>query len=145
MATKQLPEAVKLRPDVVLIAVCANDVTHLTSTGEVRRSLTAAIDGLQAANPAVKIVLTGSPQMGSVPRFPQPARAIARLRAGQMNAMVAELASSRGVTFARIADETGPTFDAHPDLFAADKFHPPTAGYQVWTPVLNRAIDAALQ
>jgi acyl-CoA thioesterase-1 len=142
---KQLPRVVTLKPDVVLIAAGANDVTHLTSLGSIKSALIKTIDGLRAANPNVKIVLTGSPQMGSVPRFPEPVASIARARTKTVNAMFEKVATEKQVTFAHIARETGPTFDAHPELFAADKFHPTTAGYQVWIPVLNGALTGALQ
>ncbi|HEX8227352.1 MAG TPA: SGNH/GDSL hydrolase family protein [Candidatus Saccharimonadales bacterium] len=141
VAGQQASAAARLQPDIVLIAVCANDVTHLTPIPEVRSSLESAITTLRSANPAVRIILTGSPQMGSVPRFVQPAKALARHRTGRMNTMVTEAASTKQVTFAPIAAETGPIFDEHPEYFASDKFHPSTTGYNTWVPVLQKAID----
>ncbi|MEO7945060.1 MAG: SGNH/GDSL hydrolase family protein [Candidatus Saccharimonadales bacterium] len=140
---KQLAQAVALKPDVVLIAVGANDVTHLTSLKGIHLSLNEIIDALRAANPDVKIILTGSPQMGSVPRFPEPVASIARARTKSVNAVFEMVATEKQVTFAHIADKTGPIFDAHPELFAADKFHPTTTGYGVWIPVLNTAIASS--
>jgi lysophospholipase L1-like esterase len=143
VASMQLAKATVHKPDLVLIAVSANDVTHLTSIGSVQKSLTTTIDDLRQANSKVQIILTGSPDMGSVPRFAQPVRWYMGKRTVEINHMVAKLAKEKGVIFAPIAEKTGSTFRAHPELFAADKFHPNTQGYELWNPVIQGAIDAA--
>jgi lysophospholipase L1-like esterase len=140
----QLKDGIKHNPDVVLIVVGSNDVTHLTSKASVRSSISQAIDRLINSNCNVKIVITGSADMGAVPRIPQPLRFLAGVRAGQLNTMFVDLAKQKQVTFAPIAEKTGPIFRANPDLFAQDNFHPNTKGYDVWVPVLNRALDEAL-
>jgi lysophospholipase L1-like esterase len=118
VVTKQLPEAVDLRPDVVLIAVGANDVTHLTSLSTVRTSLQQILRALRTANPTVKVVLTGSPQMGSVARFPQPFKYYEKIRTGQVNSVISQVASSNHAVFAPIAAETGAAFAHNPRLYA---------------------------
>lgn len=141
---EQTEQAAALRPDVVLLAVGANDVTRLTSLDDLRSAMAKIIDKLHAANPAVEIIATGAPAMGSVPRFPWPVSAIAALRTKQVNEVIIELAKEKDITFAPIAAETGPIFSRHPELFAQDLFHPNTKGYNVWVPVLNKAITAAM-
>lgn len=140
----QLPKAVSVRPDVVLLSVTANDVTHMTSINSVRGDLMAVIDGLRSANPNVRIIFTGAPQMGSIPRFPEPIRSLARLRTAHMNTMARRLVQEQGITFAPIAEKTGPAFSRQPELFAADKFHPNEKGYALWTAVINEALGKAL-
>ncbi len=141
---EQIPDAVALRPRLVLIAAGANDVTHLTGTKEARRSLESAVARLRAANPDVRIVLTGSPDMGSIPRLPQPSRWLAGVRTEQFNSMVRSLCASANLTFAPIAEKTGPAFRRDRSLFAADNFHPNAKGYALWTPVITEALDVAL-
>jgi lysophospholipase L1-like esterase len=145
VAATQATNAGALKPDVALVAVGANDVTHLTRISTVRRGIADTIDRLRAANPDVKIVITGSPQMGSVPRFPQPSKLLARLRTNQLNRMAVVLATVKHVVFAPIAAKTGAIFDAHPEYYAADNFHPNAQGYALWTPVLNAALSQALR
>ena len=145
VAEQQVAKSADFKPDIAIVGVGANDVTHLTRIATVRQHLQATIKSLRAANPNVRIVLTGSPQMGSVPRFPQPAKALARLRTGQINRMVIDLARESKVTFAPIAARTGPEFDKHPEYFAADKFHPNSTGYALWTPVIADAVASAQQ
>lgn len=144
IAGKQIEQAVRFKPDLVLIAVGANDVTHLTGSGAVRANLSSAIASLRKINSNVGIILTGSPDMGSVPRFPQPVRWLAGVRTTTLNQTIQQLAAQHHVTFAPIAEKTGAAFRAHPNLFAADKFHPNTKGYLLWIPVLTTAIDQAL-
>jgi lysophospholipase L1-like esterase len=141
---KQLPQAAARRPDVVLIAVGANDVTHLTKNSAVYGALAVTIARLQAANSNVRIVLTGAPDMGAPPRLPQPLRWLAGRRTVSLNNKLQRLVHPPGVIFAPIAAKTGPAFRAHPkELFAADKFHPTAAGYRLWTPVLIDALQRA--
>jgi len=138
---KQLPKALAAKPDIVLIAVGANDVTHLTDTNSVVSSLGHVIDGLRQQNQAVEIVLTGSPDMGSVPRFAQPARWLAGERTKTLNDRIIALAHKKKAYFAPIAAQTGRQFRRHPELFAADKFHPTTEGYKLWTSVIIKTLQ----
>ena len=137
----QLPQAIALKPDVALVAVGANDVTHVTSNNSVVASLQSVIQQLRKANPHVYIVLTGSPDMGSPPRLPQPLRWIAGKRTVGLNKRIVTLAEKNHVTFAPIAVKTGPTFRKHPELFAQDHFHPNAQGYKLWTPVIIDALS----
>ncbi len=79
--------------------------------------------------------------MGSIPRFAQPLRRLAGTQTARVNAALAPVIVARHLTWARIADRTGPVFANDPTLFSADKFHPNARGYAVWVPVLNEAFD----
>ncbi len=140
----QVAAAAALKPDVVLVSAGANDVTKLTPTSTVTRNLAGITDQLIAANCNVKIVLTGSPDMGGARRFAQPLRWVAGLRSQQLNPKVRELAEARHLTFAPIAERTGPAFRSDPALLAADRFHPNARGYALWTEVLNPSLAEAL-
>lgn len=139
----QLPEAERLRPDVVLLSVGANDVTHLTRIRSMQADLGEIARRLRAASPAVRIVITGSPDVGSPPRVPRLLRGIASCRTKQVNRMFRREAGSLGLVFAEIARETGPLFRRDRSLFAADRFHPNERGYAVWAPVLDEALARA--
>lgn len=140
----QLPAAQGAKPDLVLISVGANDVTHLTRIASVRTSIVQIIEGLRAANPNVAIVLTGSPDMGAPPRVPRLLRPIAAWQTRRINRMFEAVARERKVTFAPIAAATGPLFRKDHSLFAEDRFHPNERGYATWLPTLNRALAEAL-
>ena len=89
--------------------------------------------------------LTGAPDMGAIPRFPQPLRWLAGIRTTAVNRPIQAVIQDKKLTFAPIAAKTGSVFRQNPGLFAADKFHPNSEGYQLWTPVINAALDEALQ
>jgi acyl-CoA thioesterase-1 len=139
--TDQLPRVRGLKPDVVLIAAGANDVAHFTSRSSVLLDLREIILAMRAANPRVRIVLTGSPQMGSVPRFPFPLNKLAQARTDYFNAGFDTLAAEQHVLRAQVAEETGPAFAADPTLFDEDQYHPNARGYLLWIRVLDEALD----
>ena len=140
----QLPRARDFKPDLVLLDVGANDVTHLTSSRSVRRDLEEIIRLILAANCEARIVVTGSPDMGSPPRIPFFLRGIAAIRARRINRIAKRAVSVHDLTFAPIAERTGPAFRRDRTLFAPDRFHPNARGYALWVPVLDEALDAAL-
>lgn len=143
VVASQLQKAQALKPDLVLIGVGANDVTHFTDNNSVKKSIEKVITELRSQNPDVKVVITGSPAMGSVPRFPWPVRQIMGSRSKRLNNVLLPLVDSQHIVFAPIAEKTGPIFSKDPTLFAADKFHPNARGYAVWVPVINDSLDEA--
>lgn len=140
----QLPAAVRNRPDVVLVAAGANDVTGLTRLGSVRADLEEIVDRLRAVRCDVAIAVTASPDVGAVPRLAQPLRAVAGWRTDQVNNAIGDVVRERGLVLAPIAARTGPLFRADRSLFAADDFHPSAAGYATWVPLIEAALDRAL-
>jgi acyl-CoA thioesterase I len=139
----QLPIAEALRPDIVLVSAGANDVTHLTSVRSMRADLHVIVSTLRAANTDVKIVITGSPDMGSPPRVPRLLRRLAAWRTKQVNRMFRSEAGAYDLEFAPIADVTGPLFRKDRSLFASDRFHPNDRGYATWNAVLNETLTQA--
>ena len=142
--TEQLPRADLAHADLVLVDAGANDVVHLTRTGAVGRDLERIVETLLKANCKMRIVITGSPDMSTPPRIPWLLRGLAGVRARALNRAAKEVVQRHGLTFAPIAERTGPIFARDRTLFSADRFHPNDRGYAVWTPVLNEALDQAL-
>jgi len=141
---EQLPRASGLRADLVLIDAGANDITHLTPSASIERDLVAIIETLLDENCKTRIVVTGSPDMGAPPRIPFLLRGLAGFRSRRLNVMAQRTVTRYNLTFAPIADRTGPLFRSDRTLFAADRFHPNDRGYATWIPVLNEALDSAL-
>jgi len=141
---EQIPQVRGLKPDLVLVDVGANDVTHLTSSASIKRDLDAILRSLIATRCEVRIVLTGAPDMGSPPRIPFLLRGLASRRTRRINAIALGAVSKYGLTFAPIAEQTGPLFRRDRTLFSADRFHPNARGYALWVPVLVDALESAL-
>jgi lysophospholipase L1-like esterase len=142
---QQLPAAEALQPDVVLLSAGANDVTHLTPIGSMRRDLRKIVQRLKAVNPDVRIVITGSPDMGAPPRIPWLLRGLASHRTKLANRMFEREVAEQNLTFAHIARTTGPLFRADHSLFADDRFHPNDRGYATWVPALHQALAEAVK
>lgn len=144
LATKQLPQVLALKPDLVLVSVGGNDVTHLTPLLTLKKQLETLVTGLLGSNCQMKIVLTGSPDMGGVPRFLRPLRDIAGIRSNMVNEVFDEVIKTYQLTWAPLSKETGPSFRKDPSLFAPDKFHPNNRGYDLMIQTLNRGLDLAI-
>jgi acyl-CoA thioesterase-1 len=140
---QELAKATAMKPDLVLIAIGANDVTHLTALSSVRTDMQFIITQLQRANPTVKIILTGSPAMGSVARFAPPTQWIAGRRVRQINAVFSAVTTQTHTILLPLAQKTGYAFKHDPSLFAADNFHPNARGYAVWQPVIEAGLAQA--
>jgi lysophospholipase L1-like esterase len=126
----QVPKVAGLRPDLVLISVGANDTVHLTGRGAFRHTYEELVRALPAGVP---VVLLGVPDMGAIPRFAQPLRAVTGWRGRHLDAEVRRVAADTGAVYADIAGPTGPAFRRDPGrYFAADDFHPSDAGYGLW-------------
>jgi lysophospholipase L1-like esterase len=143
--TEQLLRADLAQADLVLVDAGANDVVHLTRSGAVARDLERIVKALLRANCKMKIVVTGSPDMSTPPRIPRLLRGLAGVRFRAVNRIAKEVVKRHELTFAPIAERTGPIFARDRTLFSADRFHPNDRGYAVWIPVLNEALDQALE
>ena len=136
----QVPKVAGLRPDLVLISVGANDTVHLTGRGTFRQTYDELVRALPSGVP---VVLLGVPDMGAIPRFAQPLRAVSGWRGRHLDAEVRLVAARTGAVYADIAGPTGPSFRRHPKrYFAADDFHPSDAGYGLWAEAVLKVLRA---
>jgi lysophospholipase L1-like esterase len=134
----QAPKVAGLQPDLVLVSVGANDTIHLTGRGAFRHTYEELV---RALPPGVPVVLLGVPDMGAIPRFAQPLRAVAGWRGRNLDAEVRRVAANTGSVYVDIAGPTGPPFRRHPDrYFAADNFHPSDAGYILWADAVLKVL-----
>ena len=134
------------RPDVAVIVVGGNDVTHRVRVSSSIASLTEAVRALQDIG--CEVVVGTCPDLSALRPVPQPLRTLAgrssRQLAEEQRRAVTEL-GALAVPLARVA---GPFFVAHPDeMFAVDRFHPSGAGYRriakAMVPSVLRAVGPA--
>jgi lysophospholipase L1-like esterase len=130
-------------PDVAVIMIGANDVTHRVRPVTSVRQLSVAVRLLRATG--AEIVVGTCPDLGTIEPIAQPLRLLARrwsrtLAAAQTIAVVE--AGARSVS---LADLLGPEFAAAPrELFSADRFHPSASGYARVVSVVLPSVAAAL-
>jgi lysophospholipase L1-like esterase len=124
----QVTRALQVRPQLAMIMIGANDVTHLDRPQTSVRRLAEAVARLRSAG--CQVVVGTCPDLGTVRPVAQPLRAYARrasreLAQAQASAVVA--AGGRPVALAALL---GAAFAAEPDhYFSADQFHPSATGY----------------
>jgi len=139
----QVTSALPVDPDVAVILIGANDVTHTVLPSASVRSLSEAVRRLQEAD--VSVVVGTCPDLGTISPLPPPLRQVARewsrrLAAAQTIAVVE--AGGRTVSLSSIL---GPEFAAAPALlFGPDRFHPSAAGYEALARLLVPSVLSAL-
>ncbi len=130
-------------PDVAVIMIGANDVTHRIDRSVAVRHLEMAVRSLREAG--AEVVVGTCPDLGAIEPVPQPLRLLARrwsrdLAAAQTVAVVE--AGGRAVS---IGDLLSETFSAEPHvMFSKDRFHPSPAGYARVAAALLPTVSAAL-
>lgn len=137
------PDGGANHPDVAVILIGANDVTHRIDRSIAVRHLEMAVRRLREVG--AEVVVGTCPDLGAIEPVPQPLRLLARrwsrdLAAAQTVAVVE--AGGRAVS---IGDLLGPEFAAQPKiLFSEDRFHPSAAGYARVAAALLPSVSAAL-
>lgn len=122
-----LPDA--YAPDVAVIVVGGNDVTHRVPVSESTAHLTAAIEHLHARGAAV--VVGTCPDLGALRPVPQPLRALGSRLSRQLAAAQADAAQRVGAHAVSLRRAVGPFFISQPDeMFSLDRFHPSALGYR---------------
>jgi lysophospholipase L1-like esterase len=131
-----------LRPDVVLVSIGANDVVHLTRRDDFR----ADYERLIATVPdGALLVVLGVPDMGAPPRLAHPLRALAGWRGRQLAEVSEAVSGDAQAVYVDIAGETGPAMRADTGrFFAADRYHPSDAGYELWADAVLAQLAPAL-
>ncbi len=131
---EQVPrlESLDASPDVVVVEIGANDVTHLTGLDDFRAAYREVLERARGTG-ARHVLALGIPAFGTAPRFLQPLRAIVGWRGGRLDAEVRRSAAAIGATYVDIAGQTAGPFKDDPDrYYADDEFHPSDAGYRLW-------------
>lgn len=141
----QVPIAEKFKPDLVIISMTANDTVRLTNLDSVAQDAQTIVDRIITANCEAKIVITGSPDMGTVLRFYPPLKQIASWHSRRVTDVMKKVIEKNNLTYAPAYEEVGPPFYKDPSLLSADKYHPNERGYKVWTAMWNKAITNALE
>lgn len=115
-------------PDVCVIMIGANDVTHRMSATASVRYLAAAVRRLRTAG--AEVVVGTCPDLGTIEPVYQPLRWLARRVSRQLAAAQTIVAVEQGSRTVSLGDLLGPEFEANPrEMFGADNYHPSAEGY----------------
>jgi len=140
---EQVDAAVEWDPTIAVVVIGANDLTHREPVDVAVAALADAVRRLRAAGS--EVVVAPAPDLSAVPHVPDFLRVAVRaasedFRTRQVAAVLAE--------GGRVADDdhrTSRAFAGDPALFAADRFHPSSAGYAVIAEALMPVVAEVVQ
>jgi lysophospholipase L1-like esterase len=140
----QVPKAMALDPDLILVEVGANDTTHVTPPWTVRSKIGEALDRL--IDTGVPLVVAGPPDMGAIPFMAQPLKALAGLQSDTVTRIIESEARRRGLPYVDLqkgvrSAKLPPGFE----YYSSDEFHPGEGGYGLWADIMYPTVlEAAL-
>lgn len=141
---EQIDLAGDFRPDVAVIVVGTNDVTHQVRPSTAARQLAEVVTRLSDAG--CEVVVGTCPDLGTVRPIRQPLRFVARYLSRHLareQTVAVVRAGGRAVSLGGLL---GGLFTEKRDImFGADRFHPSETGYANMVSVLIPALTASLR
>lgn len=139
----QVAQALLTDPDVAVILIGANDVTHTVLPSASVRHLSEAVHRLEKAE--VAVVVGTCPDLGTISPLPIPLRQVARVWSRRLAAAQTIAVVEAGGRTVSLGSILGPEFAAAPTLlFGPDRFHPSAVGYESLARVLVPSVLSAL-
>jgi len=142
---RQLATALEdvMRPDVVVIMVGANDVTHRIDRSTAVRHLEQTVRRARALGS--EVVVGTCPDLGTIEPVPQPLRLLIRRWSRDLAAAQTVAVVEAGGRTVSLGDLLGPEFASSPaEMFSRDRFHPSAAGYARAAAALLPSVCASL-
>ncbi len=125
IADQLLPQLPSHAIDFFVVSAGVNDVTSLTTRRRFGKALKQLLTALQLHSPQSIIAVAGLPPFQRFPLLPQPLRTLMGMRGKLLNSVMQEIILNQSrIVFVPV------DFDAGPDRFAADGFHPSERSYQ---------------
>jgi lysophospholipase L1-like esterase len=130
-------------PDICVIMVGANDVTHRMPATRSVRHLSSAVRRLRTAG--AEVVVGTCPDLGTIEPVRQPLRWLARRASRQLAAAQTIGVVEQGGRTVSLGDLLGPEFAENPrELFGPDSYHPSAEGYATAAMALLPTVCASL-
>ncbi|MDF3293712.1 SGNH/GDSL hydrolase family protein [Streptomyces sp. RB6PN23] len=130
-------------PDVCVIMIGANDVTHRMPPADSVRHLAAAVRRLRDAG--AEVVVGTCPDLGTIEPVYQPLRWVARRLSRQLAAAQTIAVIELGGRTVSLGQLLGPEFAANPrEMFGPDSYHPSATGYATAAMAILPTLCAAL-
>ncbi|MCL3836244.1 SGNH/GDSL hydrolase family protein [Aeromicrobium duanguangcaii] len=136
----QIDAAVGLKPQLTIILVGANDITHQVPAKRSARRLGAAVRRLRAMGS--EVIVGSVPDFGTIKPLPVPLRTVCRYWSRHLARRQTVAAVEAGARVVSLSDVLEPLLLLKGDaLFGDDRFHPSAHGYAT---VANFLVDAAV-
>ncbi|WP_433052112.1 SGNH/GDSL hydrolase family protein [Dactylosporangium sp. CS-033363] len=139
----QVEVALRQRPDVAVICIGGNDVTHRVRIPTAIGHLVDSVRTLREAG--VEVIVGTCPDLGTIRPIQPPLRWLARHWSRQMATAQTIAVVEAGGRTVSLGDLLGELFYAEPDrMFSFDRFHPSGAGYLAAAQAVLPTVVAAL-
>lgn len=125
----QVRSALPWSPDLAVVVIGANDLTHRVPVAAAVRELRDAVRRLRQAD--VEVVVAPAPDLSAVPHVPDFLRDAVRAAGESFRAQQATAVLAEGAHVADPDQRASRAFATDANLFSADRFHPSSAGYAV--------------
>jgi lysophospholipase L1-like esterase len=130
-------------PDICVIMIGANDVTHRMPPALSVRLLSSAVRRLRDAG--CEVVVGTCPDLGTIEPVYQPLRWVARRLSRQLAAAQTIAVVGLGGRTVSLGDLLGPEFEARPrEMFGPDSYHPSAEGYATAAMAILPTVCSAL-
>jgi lysophospholipase L1-like esterase len=140
----QVTRALGHRPELAVILIGVNDVTHRVPVPIAIRHLAQAVIRLREAG--AEVVVCTCPDLGTIRPIQPPLRWLARKWSRELAAAQTVAAVEAGARTVSLGDLLGPQFASAPDrMFSADRFHPSAIGYAAAAGAILPTAVAALR
>ena len=124
----QVDAALEYEPDVAIILIGGNDVTHASARKAAVRYLGDSVRRLRASG--CRVVVGTCPDIGAIQPIKPPLRWLARKWSRDLAAAQTVAVVEAGGRTVSLGNLLGPMFEADPArMFASDRFHPSAEGY----------------
>lgn len=141
---EQVNRGLNSKPDVAIIVIGTNDVTH-----SVRSEVAARLLGLQVrrlVDAGCEVIVGTCPDLGTIRPIPQPLRWVARRKGRRLAQRQMVSTVQNGGRAVSLGDLLGPVFSEKFDvMFGTDRFHPSATGYANMVAVLLPSIAVAVR
>jgi lysophospholipase L1-like esterase len=139
----QIDRTLPIEPDVAVILIGANDVTHSVLPSQSVRHLGEAVRRLREAG--ISVLVGTCPDLGTIQPIPPPLRQVARSWSRRLAAAQTITVVEAGGRTVSLSSILGPEFLADPALlFGPDRFHPSARGYASLAGVILPSLMASL-
>jgi lysophospholipase L1-like esterase len=145
VVSDQVPRLAELDPDVVLVCVGTNDITHCTPVHEVRRQIRLLGAGLVTAAPRAVTLVSGLPPAETSLAFRWPLRDVLGVWARAYTRLFQVELRRHRITVIDVATVARTAFSGKREMFSADLFHPSSAGYTFLGSFYGQAVRRALE
>jgi lysophospholipase L1-like esterase len=135
----QVDAALDAEPDIAYVAVGSNDALRGTPISSFESSFDLIVDGLYDAVPAIG--LSGIGDLGTIPRLPELARGVARVRARAVDNAIARVAARYPRTIKSNAWDIMSRFADNPEMYGSDQFHASAQGHLEFSRVGTQMAD----